>query len=270
MRLIPKSINYLSISADEQAGLAAGAWYSSTYSAVANLANINQLGTMWFLTGPTGDGGGNAFMCVKATEDLSAGSVVAVSAPATGTYTAAGSTVAVLNTNFTTASANSNVGDFLWLGTINVLKLIKANTSGANANFTVSQIDYTIATNPFDPDALTAAQLAALSNSDAISIIPSWKVRKVTNALTPVAVSIGAVTAATAPYCIVQVKGIALTLATNAGAALVYDVPAIISATSGVITGGTATVQAGRSLLPLAAYNAAGPTLQPVSVNFLD
>jgi hypothetical protein len=86
--------------------------------------------------------------------------------------------------------------------------------------------------------------------------------------LVPVGVALGTVT--DGYYTVIQVAGIGLAKGTNNGAALAVGIPAIVDAgTPGVMTGTAAAVIATHAgmFTSLAAYNAAGPTLQPFNIN---
>ncbi|MEI6473229.1 MAG: hypothetical protein WCO20_11360 [Holophagaceae bacterium] len=115
----------------------------------------------------------------------------------------------------------------------------------------------------------TADALDAVpTNGDVGIIIRPFNVKKCTSVLVPVGVALGTVT--DGYYTVIQVAGIGLAKGTNNGAALAVGIPAIVDAgTAGVLTGTAAAsinTNAG-NFTSLAAYNAAGPTLQPFNMN---
>jgi hypothetical protein len=276
MTFRPKSIDNLSTSADFQAGLAAGTWYSQ-YLSLSTLAGFDQLGTEYVGTGSVGSNLWGRFAIVKTTVNLTAGQVVTQAAPTAGTYTLTGSTVAVINTNITASAANSFVGGYLYFETLGIAKPIKANTTGANSAITISLPDATIAggtvttaTPPFDPDALTAAQLAALSNADALAVQMPFDVRVCTNALVPEGIALGTVTASTGPYTIIQRGGYSLVKCVATSPALTAGVPAFISSTAGSIIGGAGVANAyvSQQIVPRYTYTTSTAILVPCMVNF--
>lgn len=275
MQFRPKSIDFLSTSEGFQLGLAAGTWYSQ-YLTLASPAGFNQVGTEWIFTGP-GTNTQGRFAFVKTTVNLTAGQVVAQAAPSTGTVTAAGSTVAVINTNVTASAANVFVGGTVYFEALGIAKHIKANTTGANCSLTISLADVTIAGGtvstgapPFDPDALTAAQLASLSDGSALSIQMPYDVRVCTNALVGCGVALGTVTASTGPYTIIQRGGYCLVKTTATSPVLTAGVPAFISSTAGSIIGGAGVANAyfGQQIIPRHTYTTSSSILAPCDINF--
>lgn len=260
MRFIPKLIDYLSTSTKEQGPLIP--WYSSTYLNSASLANFDNLGTLWWIKGPTADGGGNAFMCVKASAALAAGQLVAATAGTTGTVTAAGSTVAKIITNITTTSVNDEVDNWIFFENGASLRRIKGNTAGANATFTVSIPDLNIATAPNDPDKLSAVP----ANGSAITVFRDYSVRVCTGSLVPLGVAMGTVTAGN--YTLIQVAGLAQILTVGSGTATVFGVPGAPS-TAGVAIGSAGANQylQGGSLVAMHAF-AGSSQLCPWMINF--
>lgn len=272
----PKSIDYLSTSADFQLGLQAGTWYSQ-YLSMASLGGLDQLGTEYVGTGNVLTNLWGRFAIVKTTVNLTAGQVVTQAAPTAGTVTTAGSTVAVINTNITASAVNSFVGGYLYIEDLGIAKPIKANTTGVNSAITISVKDATIAggtvataTPPFDPDALTAAQFAALVNGGACSVQMPFDVRLATAALVPEGVALGTVTAATGPYTIIQRAGYCLVKTTATSPALTAGVPAIISSTAGSIIGGggTANAYVAQQIVPRITYTTSASILAACMVNF--
>ena len=244
-------------------------WYSSTYLNSQTLPIIAPnlaLGGIWELEGEFKNGGGNAFMLVKnnASSPLALGDVVSWATPTADTA-AAGSTAAVINLTTGGLTAGAEVGNLVYCqptGGTPWLRVIKANTANS---LTISKTDYTIATKPFDPDALATADIPTAT--DPVVIYRPYQVQKATSTTPAVGVSLGTVTANY--YTIIQVAGVGLIKSTNSGAALAVNVPAIGSGTAGVLTGGGGTANAyyGTRFIPLVAYNAAGPTLQPYNFN---
>ena len=267
-------INYIPTTVKEQGALFP--YYSNTsYINSQTLVQNLDLGVKWWTKGPQKDAGGNSFQVVKAGAGLTRGQLVAWATPTTGTYTTASSTVASIVTNVNAAAINSEIDNFIFFNDISVMKRIKANTKGPNSVFTISLVDPTIASKPYDSDALTAAELALLVNGNPVSIIRPYQVIVCTAALVPCGVALGTVTSGY--YTIIQKDGLAEVQSTGNGVALAVNAPSIPSA-AGVQIGfaGTATALVGTAsgqfggtmMLPQVAWSAAGALLVPTLVNF--
>lgn len=270
MKFVQKAIEYLSTGPNFQGPLFP--YFDSTYISKSALQDGVTLGQNFWMTGPNQDAGGNAFQWVKTDVNLVRGQLVALAAAATGTVTAAGSTVAIINTNITT-TANQYLGGFIYFADIAATRRIKAHTTGANASFTVALPNPTIASKPNDPDVLASVP----ANGSAITITNPYNRIVCTATLCPVGVALGTVTASTGPYTLVQTAGLAEVLAVGSVTATVYGVPAAPGA-GGTITGwaGTATAltgaaadlyNAGAAIIPLHAW-AGASQLVPCLVNF--
>lgn len=274
MQFINSAFPHLATNVKEQGPLFP--WYGSTYLNLADTSMLKsgfELGQRWNTQGPPKDGGGNSFQFVRARAALSRGQLVALNASITGTVTAAGSTVAVVNIAFTgTVTANSLVDRFIYFVDLGATRRIKANTAGTNScAVSVALTDPTIASRPNDPDVLASVP----SNGSALSIVEPYSVRVCTDVLNPVGVALGTVTSGNST--IIQIGGLAEVLTVGSGVATVYGVPASPGA-AGVITGfaGTATAltgaaanlySGGGNIIPLHAY-ASTSLLTPCMVNF--
>ncbi len=265
-------INYLATSPLEQGAI--WPWYSTTNLNRATLPPETPLGAYWELQGNFQVGGGNAFMLVKNVGGaIALGDVVTWTAPAASTITAAGSTVNTLVWAAGGLTVGAEVGNLLYL----------ANTAGSNG-FLIRRIiantatTLTIAPAAGDPMVAATAAGVRVNTADALDAVPTngdvgiiirpFNVKKCTSVLVPVGVALGTVT--DGYYTVIQVAGIGLAKGTNNGAALAVGIPAIVDAgTAGVLTGTAAAsinTNAG-NFTSLAAYNAAGPTLQPFNMN---
>lgn len=231
------------------------------------------LGDTWWLGGDARANGGNAFMFVKSDHALVLGDVVTVAVPedTTAHNPASQCTTSVCTTHFdtSTAAVNGEVNNWIWVeatgATLPQLRRIKANTAATLSAYTVAQRDYLRPNSPLDADIFDTVA----TDNDVVKIIRPYVVTHATATSVAVGVALGTVTAN--QYTIIQIAGLAAVRATNGGAALVVNVPAIMSGTDGVITGagGTANLyNAAGSILPQFAYNAAGPGLVPCFVNF--
>ena len=237
-------------------------WYDSQFVNVAT-PKMNP-GEYW-----CDDVNGNWYQCVRADAALAAGQLVTrPAASLTGTYTAAGSTVSVINTNITTTL--SEVGNFIYFtdtaagGGTPALRQIKAHAIGANTAFTVANIDFSNTSKGRDPDVLS---VLPTTNGSAVNVIRPFSVIVCTAALVPCGVALGTVTSGN--FTIIQIAGLAQVLAVGTGTALAAGVPCIPSA-AGVVIGSAAANQftAGVSLIPAALY-AGSSQLFPIQMNCL-
>lgn len=229
-------------------------WYAS---AQFNSATpLNGLGSLWY-----DDVSGNVFQYVKASVALAAGQLVSPVVPGTDTVVAASSTTQVVTLNTGGLTANAEVGNYIYFGTLATMRLIKANTA---TTVTVSLTTSILGNNQPDPDVLPAIP----ANNENVSIIRPYNVKVCTQVLQPTGVALGVVTALY--YTMVQVAGLALVLTTGTGTATVVNVPAVTGA-AGVAIGGGGTAfayTAGVSMLPQ--YASAGTAvLTPMIVNFM-
>jgi len=248
-------------------------WYGSPFIDItaANYASLSAsvgltLGDYWWNNGTMQGCEGNAFMFVKANAALTLGQIVQIDAPTAGTYTAAGSTASKTVTNITTTATNVEVDN--WLNCIATgqsvpqMRRIKANTSGANAVFTISLPDYLRPSLPNDQDVWTTTP----TNGDPLQVIRPWNVVVGTTAGIPVGVALGSVTSGS--YTIVQVAGICNVIA-NGTTTTAVNAPATLGTLGRVIGLGAASqYAAGWTILPQVANNTAG-TFIPAYVNFI-
>ncbi len=235
------------------------------------------LGDFWWNNGVPGAAEGNAFMIVKANAALTVGQLVAMDAPQSGTYTSAGSTASRSVTNITEAQGvNGDVGNWLSVlatgQTVPQIRLIKANTNGANAVFTISLPDFLRPNSPNDLDTWTTTP----TNADPLTVIRPWQVRVCTAALNPIGVALGTVTSGS--FTVIQVAGLAGVSAT-ATVGITAMTTLVTPAAAGVLNGfaGTATAltgtaasnqMIGASIVPLITL-ASGSAMIPCMVNFI-
>jgi len=261
MMQIPEILNYLGTGVKNQGPLFP--LYDSTY--INSSTPLAEVGTIWWTKGAPGDAGGNAFQYVKATAALARGQVTALAAATTGTVTSAGSTTSVINTNVTTTAVNSEVGNFIYFADIAATRLIRANTSGANASFTVETADPNLATGAAGPNVLASVP----GNGSALTISRPYSRLVCTATLQPNGVALGTVTSGN--YTIVQIAGIAECLAVGSVTATVFGVPAVTGA-GGTVVGSAAAAanlyQNGGAIIPLHAW-AGASQLVPCLVNFI-
>jgi hypothetical protein len=239
-------------------------WYGSEYTNSAT--PLLPLGAEWDLVGDIPAAGGNSFMYVKAAAGVAftVGQLVSFATPTASTITAAGSTVRTLVWAAGGLTVNAEVGNILYIANTAAggggftFRRILSNTA---TTITIAEIDPNVASKPNDQNALEAVP----TNGDVAIIIRPYQVIVNTATTVPVGVVLSTVTAGN--YTVIQTKGLALVSGSNSGAALVVGVPAIGIA-AGVITGSAAAAQyTGANIIPQAAYNAAGPTLQPCLIN---
>lgn len=251
-------------------------WFTAPYLDMnaTNFQSLAQgvgltLGDIFWNNGVQGASEGNAFMVVKANAALTVGQVVAMDAAQSGTYTTAGSTAAVAKTNITEAGAvNSEIDNFLGVlatgQTVPQIRRIKANSTGANATYTISLPDYLRPNLPNDLDTWTTTP----TNGDALAVIRPFNVKVCTTALQPIGIALGAVTSGN--YTIIQVAGLA---GVSALTGCVAMTPAIMSATAGAIGPAPANYSAanfsvfGGAIIPMMATG--GTVLVPAMVNFI-
>lgn len=284
----PQKINYTS-PAVAQGGPGMSkqfTWYVNTPYISMTKDQMNaqglSLGDYWWLGGKAPASGGNAFMVVKTTANLSLGQLVAAADPTTGTYTAAGSTAASIKTNISnvTAGVNGEVDNWLWVSatgaTLPQMRRIKANDASATGSFVISQADQLRPNLPNDKDVFDTTP----TNGDALAIIRPYNVKVCTATTVPLGVALGTVTASTGPYTIIQIAGLAAIL-TDGTVNTAVGVPAVPIA-AGLIGGfaGTATALTGTAadqfsgaglILPQLAKTgnaAADPLFTPCYINF--
>jgi hypothetical protein len=198
---------------------------------------------------PIVDRNGFHFLYVRASEALALGNWVSLSDnPAAGVVSAAdttGDNIHVIRTTITAATGkNSEVGNFLALqnstGSLTALKVIKGNTGGANAYFTISEktifigLGGTAATNArYDGDALSAAFTAAASTAQ---LIRCYQVQAGAATEAPMGIAMGTVTSGN--NTIIQTTGLAAALGVGAttfldNAATYAKAAASVSVTAG-------------------------------------
>lgn len=250
-------------------------WYAAPYldMSATQLQAIAQgvglaLGDLWWNNGTQRACESNAFMLVKANANLTVGQIVAMDAPQSGTYTAAGSTAAVTKTNITEAGAvNSEIDNFIAViatgQSVPQIRRIKGNSTGANATYTISLPDYLRPNLPNDLDTWTTTP----TNGDALTIIRPFNVKVCTASLQPIGVALGTVTSGN--YTIIQVAGLA---GVSAITGLTAMLPAGVGA-AGVVAPQPANYSAaqynnaGASIIPLMATS--GSVFIPAMVNFI-
>jgi len=214
---------------------------------------------------------GNWFQYVKADAALAQGQIVTrVPSILTGTYTAAGSTTSVINTNITTTV--SEVGNFIYFtdttggGGTAALRQIKAHAIGVNTAFTVALQDLSVPGKPRDPDVLAALPT---TNGSPVDIIRPHSVIVCTASLVPAGIALGTVTILN--YTIIQVAGLGLALGVGTGTTTTVGVPAVPSA-AGVLIGSAANAAnlfLGSSVFIPAVTYAGTSKLIPVQFNCL-
>ena len=218
MLFSPKTINFTpGVSAQGGSGVTGNfwPWYASPYLDItpANYITLAQglglsPGDYWWLNGTQQGAEGNAFMFVKCNSAIAgAGLLLAVDTPATGTFTAAGSTVSKIVTTVTAGAANnSEVDNWLFAASTGAtslnLRRVKANTGGANSTFTISLPDYLRPNLPNDQDVFATQP----TNGDQIRLVRPYNTQICTASLVPFGVSLGAVTSG--DYTIIQVAGL--------------------------------------------------------------
>lgn len=233
------------------------------------------LGAMWELQSDDLIGGGNAFMVVRAGENLAQGDVVGYELPAASTVTASGSDTQTIVTGGGSLTVNAEVGNWLHIrnttssGGGPVLRKILSNTA---TTITISGKDPNSPSGAADVDKLTLAA----TNGDMTNIIRPWRVKKITatggaGPWTPVGVVLGTVTAGN--YTIIQVAGMgfANVLGQTTAAAAIGRL-LICSATAGTLTGANATatlINGGAIFMALAVVDSATAILTPVQFNCL-
>jgi hypothetical protein len=198
------------------------------------------LGDTWTLGGPGAALGGNTFMFVKSNATLGLGQLVAARAPTfqvddaggaashaiTGAGTAASptTTTAIVTTDITISTwavapgVNGEVDNWIWINSVAgnaagvpQLRRIKANSSSATAFFTVAQADYMRPNSSLDADVFDYIPL----NNELCSIVRPYHVIQCTEALAPIGVALGTVTAGN--YTIIQIAGLANVLVDGDG-----------------------------------------------------
>ena len=260
-----------------------GAYYPTFDTSIINSStlppNLN-LGEVFELSGQISSGGGNAFQVVKAYETLAAGQLVTNAGAAfgqvSGTVTSASSDTVTITTNITTVAHDVGQPLLLYIrnttssGGGNVLRTARLASGGSgaygtNSVFTIETVDYSVASKPYGPNALT---LAATNGDVAVLIRPF--VASINTATTvPSGVALGVATAGN--YTIVQVAGEALVLSGGTTPGLVIGELAVGGA-AGVITASTtgAAIWAGASsIVSHCTYNTSASILVPCKVNFL-
>jgi len=255
------------------------------------------LGDTWTLGGRASALGGNTFMFVKSNATLGLGQLVTARAPTfqvddagganSTVITGAGSasspttTTAVVTTNMTISTwavppgVNGEVDNWLWVNSvagnaaaIPQLRRIKANSSSATAFFTVAQADYMRPNSAVDKDVFDYTPL----NAELCSIIRPYHVIQCTEALAPVGVALGTVTAGN--YTIIQIAGLANVLVDGDGVneGLVVNQPAWTVAAGAIrgANGVAAQLVQGACILPQHASVAdiAAGVMIPCYVNF--
>ena len=258
-------------------------WFDSTYINSATIPPYLSLGAKFNLKGKNHDGGGNSFMCVRASEGLTVGQLVSPVVPTVtdivaSTVTNLNTTTQLIVTGMTTTA--SEVGNFLFiansadatLGFVirEILEQRKNDGTtpgftGVNTAFVISNVDWTVASKPKDADALVTAPV----NPNPVKLYRPYNVGVNIATTTPCGVALGTVTSGY--YTIIQVAGLALISSVGNGTALAAGVLAI-GAAAGVAIGSTAGATpygGGSTMIPLQAYAAAGPALQPFHCNFI-
>ena len=182
-------------------------WISSDFTSLSSAVSFN-LGQPWY------DDFGNVFVLRKAGSAFTIGQIAEQQGAVTATVQS-GSTTRIVNTN-ATLTANAEVGNFFTDSTIgdagtnatDVLKLIKANSGGANATLTVSLLDTKFSNQQPDPDAYVVAP----ANTDLGLITrPNVVVPFATTNITfdvPVGISVQAITSGN--FGFMQIRGMAL------------------------------------------------------------
>jgi hypothetical protein len=215
-------------------------WISTDFTSLASSVSFN-LGQPWY------DDFGNVFVLRKAGSAIAIGNVLGIDAPLSATVQAS-STLQVVNTN-ATLTANAEKGSFFIDDNIgnagttktDVLKLIKANTGGANSNVTVSQNNPAFANNQPDPD----AYITAPANTDVgricrpHQVIPMPTARAATSGVIGIAVQ--AITSAT--FGFTQTRGIALVSAKGDVVAWAVNGPVVADGVAAGFAKGAATWQ---------------------------
>ena len=236
-------------------------WYSAVYTNNPNTAGYNpalELCDYWEQACGNLTPGGNLFQYAhldvsgESPALLSAGVLLTDSDP--GTDTVAGSltdSVSGLCYGITLTTGgltpNAEVGNLLFMVDLGIMKVIKANT----ANTLIFSLRDTLPQG-LDVEALPAGP----SNGSAISIDRPGHVTINTTPDAPVGVLLNDVVEGA--NIVMQIRGKALILGSNSGAAFVVGSPAIVAAT-GLTTGGTPlpAVQGDAVIIPEVAYNSA-------------
>ena len=240
-------------------------YYGSEY--INSSTALTGLGTEWDCVGEIDSVGGNSFMYVKAVGSaLTQGQLVTFAAPTASTVTAAGSTTKSIVWAAGGLTVDAEIGNILYIANSTAsgggftLRKILSNTA---TTITISRVDPSVASKPDDQNALEAVP----TNGNVAIIVRPYNVIVNTATTVPIGVSLGAVTENY--YTIIQTKGLALIAGGNTGSATVVGAP-LIGIAGGLMTGGNGTANAytGANMVALAAYNAAGPTLQPALINF--
>lgn len=282
MLFSPKAINFTpGVWAQGGSGVAGNffPWYTAPFldmtqaqwQAVAQGVGLS-LGDSWWNNGTQGAAEGNAFMFVKANAGLTIGQLVAMDAPQTGTFTTAGSTASLSKTNITEAGAvNSEIDNWLTViatgQAVPQARRIKANTTGANAIYTISQPDFLRPNSPNDLDVWTTTP----TNGDQVAVVRPFQVKVCTASLQPIGVALGTVTSG--DFTIIQIAGLAGVSCVGNTLANVAMVPGSPGA-AGVLTGQPANYSAaqyfnaGGSIVPMMA-NAAASAMVMCMVNFV-
>jgi hypothetical protein len=232
--------------------------YNATQATNPSTAGLPfDLGDKWFFMG-------NQYQCVyiDAVADtvLSAGVLLTPTLPITGTVTAAGSTVQVINVSLSgLGAANTEVGNLVHFADLATSRYLKGNTT---TSVTVSLTTSLIGNNKADADALPSVP----ANGSAVSLYRPYHV-SLSGAvpLVPVGVLLADTDISLGAKVIMQIGGYALVLSNNTGAATVSGSLAIPIA-NGVASGGSATGP--YSMIALEAYNSASNALVPFMVNF--
>lgn len=235
------------------------------------------LGSTWTLGGQAPALGGNSFMFVRAIEALTLGQVVAADTPTAGTVTnnAGQSTNASILTNINNAATvpiNGDTDNWVFVNatgaTLPQLRRIKTNTSSATARYTVALADFMRPNSATDADVFDTVA----TNADPCCIIRPYHVIVCTDAMTPLGVALGTVTAG--HYTIIQIGGLANVLVDGDGLneATVLGQPAWTAA-AGAIRGanGVASLYTGAALiLPqlVSADDVAAGKMIPCFINF--
>ena len=233
------------------------------------------LGDVWTLGGWAGAAAGNSFMYVTVLGDTVAlGTLVSPALPTLGTITVPGvpvTSTAAVTTNISNATAGTNGEVDNWLfgnitgAALPQLRRIKANTSAATGNFTVSQMDWMRPNSPNDADVLDTTP----TNADPVCVIRPYNVIVCTATTVPIGVALGTVTSGN--YTIIQVGGLATLSAVGNVTALVVNQPAVPAA-AGQIAGSAAAaanMYDGCSLVLPQFATAAASLLIPCFVNFM-
>lgn len=190
---------------------------------------------------------------------ISAGACLTIAAPGTDTVSASltdAVTGQIYGITLVTGNLtpNAEVGNYLYMVNLGVMKKIKANTA---TNVIFSLKDTTNGPNAYDSDAINAGP----AGSSAVSIIRPGHV--VVNATPGIFVGWLVNDALEGSDIVYQTKGLGLLIGNNSGDALVAGTPGVVVA-GGIIAGGTPTtvLMGDGFIIPLESYDGAN-TLIP-------